>query len=311
MSRPILQDTNTDYWDAVLTRLKVMHARRILRDAYDEMRRRQAAISQACPQSHGVIVDATITADLDNPALTKRVVEWDSEMSLHDELGFLCKRSASSALSATDGRYSPVLLTELARDDLGLVVDELQNDDLVCNARLDARRGPLRPAVEDYGDKMSDLVEAEARGGMARGEARFSFEVPLQEKVEWWHDKYRPRKPKYFNRVHTGYEWNKYNQTHFDHDNPPPKMVQGYKFNIFYPDLVDRSKTPSYSLSPDPTGAVDTCLLRFRGGAPYEDIAFKVVNQEWETSHKRGFRCRFERGILQLYFNFKRHRYRR
>ena len=44
--------------------------------------------------------------------------------------------------------------------------------------------------------------------------------------VYWWHDKFRPRKPKYFNRVHTGYEWNKYNQTHYDHDNPPPKIVQ-------------------------------------------------------------------------------------
>lgn len=45
--------------------------------------------------------------------------------------------------------------------------------------------------------------------------------------VYWWHDKYRPRKPKYFNRVHTGYEWNKYNQTHYDHDNPPPKVCYG------------------------------------------------------------------------------------
>ena len=44
--------------------------------------------------------------------------------------------------------------------------------------------------------------------------------------VYWWHEKYKPRKPKYFNRVHTGYEWNKYNQTHYDHDNPPPKTVQ-------------------------------------------------------------------------------------
>ena len=42
----------------------------------------------------------------------------------------------------------------------------------------------------------------------------------------WWHDKYRPRKPRYFNRVKTGYDWNKYNQTHYDHDNPPPKTVQ-------------------------------------------------------------------------------------
>jgi len=29
-----------------------------------------------------------------------------------------------------------------------------------------------------------------------------------------------------------GFEWNKYNQTHYDMDNPPPKIVQGYKFNV-------------------------------------------------------------------------------
>jgi hypothetical protein len=34
-------------------------------------------------------------------------------------------------------------------------------------------------------------------------------------------------KPRFFNRVKTGFEWNKYNQTHYDHDNPPPKIVQG------------------------------------------------------------------------------------
>ena len=50
--------------------------------------------------------------------------------------------------------------------------------------------------------------------------------APLRPpQVYWWHDKYRPRCPKYFNRVHTGYDWNKYNQTHYDGDNPPPKTV--------------------------------------------------------------------------------------
>jgi hypothetical protein len=29
-------------------------------------------------------------------------------------------------------------------------------------------------------------------------------------------------------------------------DNPPPKIVQGYKFNIFYPDLIDKNTTPEY-----------------------------------------------------------------
>ena len=51
---------------------------------------------------------------------------------------------------------------------------------------------------------------------------------------------------RYFNRVHTGFEWNKYNQTHYDFDNPPPKIVQGYKFNIFFPDLIDKSITPEF-----------------------------------------------------------------
>jgi hypothetical protein len=83
---------------------------------------------------------------------------------------------------------------------------------------------------------------------LQQGEVEFKGEVNMEKQAYWWHDKYRPRKPKYFNRVHTGYEWNKYNQTHYDHDNPPPKVVQGYKFNIFYPDLIDKTKAPTYKV---------------------------------------------------------------
>ena len=127
--------------------------------------------------------------------------------------------------------------------------------------------------------------------------------------VAAWHDKYRPRKPRYFNRVKTGYDWNKYNQTHYDFDNPPPKSVQGYKFNIFYPDLVDPTKTPQFFL--EPADSDDFCILRFHAGPPYEDIAFKIINREWNRSRKRGYRCTFERGVLSLYFNFSSHWYRR
>jgi len=124
-----------------------------------------------------------------------------------------------------------------------------------------------------------------------------------------WQDRYRPRKPRYFNRVKTGYDWNKYNQTHYDHDNPPPKTVQGYKFNIFYTDLIDKTKTPQFFLEPADTP--EYCIIRFHAGPPYEDVAFKIINQEWNRSRKRGYRCCFERGVLSLYFNFKSHWYRR
>jgi len=124
-----------------------------------------------------------------------------------------------------------------------------------------------------------------------------------------WQRKYKGRKPRYFNRVKTGYDWNKYNQTHYDHDNPPPKIVQGYKFNIFYPELVDPTKTPQYFI--ETADSDEFCIIRFHGGAPYEDIAFKIINKEWNRSRKRGFKCSFQRGILSVCFNFKSHWYRR
>lgn len=91
----------------------------------------------------------------------------------------------------------------------------------------------------------NNLYEREKQKGMEAGEAQFSAEAETEGQEYWWNDKYRPRKPRYFNRVKTGFEWNKYNQTHYDKENPPPKIVQGYKFNIFYPDLIDPSKPPT------------------------------------------------------------------
>jgi len=155
------------------------------------------------------------------------------------------------------------------------------------------------------------LYRAEAEKDLDEEEELFNLEENIANPTTYnWEDKYRPRKPRYFNRVHTGYEWNKYNQTHYDTDNPPPKVVQGYKFNIFYPDLIDKSKAPTYKIVKEP-GNDETVLLHFSAGPPYEDIAFRIVNREWEFSHKRGFRSSFDRGCLSLWFNFRRNFYRK
>lgn len=152
-------------------------------------------------------------------------------------------------------------------------------------------------------------VGIDAGYGDLEEELGFTDEIGLDNGDYTVDDKFRHRKPRYFNRVKTGYDWNKYNQTHYDHDNPPPKTVQGYKFNIFYPDLIDKSKTPQYTLHK--ADSDEFCIIRFRAGPPYDDIAFKIINHEWNKSRKRGFRCTFERGVLSLYFNLKTHWYRR
>ncbi|KAI5670687.1 hypothetical protein M9H77_11051 [Catharanthus roseus] len=91
------------------------------------------------------------------------------------------------------------------------------------------------------------------------------------------HHKFWTRKPKYLNRIQ----------------------------------LVMFGITPSYSIEKDGEEEENTCIIRVHGGPPYEDIAFKIVNNEWEYSKKKGFKCTFERVILHLFFNFKRFRYRR
>ncbi|ROV94826.1 hypothetical protein VPNG_09315 [Cytospora leucostoma] len=174
--------------------------------------------------------------------------------------------------------------------------------------------------AQDFSQATRALYEREVARGISENEEIFTAEeaVPSVSKPQWA-EKYRPRKPQYFNRVQMGYEWNKYNQTHYDHDNPPPKVVQGYKFNIFYPDLIDKTKAPTFKIIREggrrrgesfaPAGEEDTCLLRFIAGPPYEDIAFRVVDREWDYSAKkeRGFRSSFDK----LHFQFKKIYYRK
>ncbi|KAF2168592.1 hypothetical protein M409DRAFT_65502 [Zasmidium cellare ATCC 36951] len=181
-----------------------------------------------------------------------------------------------------------------------------------------------RTEVGDASQARDAAFDREVARGLGENEELFTQEeeVVTMNKAQW--DKlYRPRKPKYFNRVLLGYEWNKYNQTHYDHDNPPPKVVQGYRFNVFYPELVDKTKAPTYKIEREngrrrgqtlaPAGEDDTCLIRFTAGAPYEDIAFRIVDKEWDYSAKRerGFKSSFDKGILQLHFQFKKIYYRK
>ena len=46
-----------------------------------------------------------------------------------------------------------------------------------------------------------------AMAGMDTDEVQFSVEMPIQHNVMLWSDKYRPRKPRFFNRVHTVSTW--------------------------------------------------------------------------------------------------------
>ncbi|GMY25011.1 isoform 2 of cactin [Fagus crenata] len=297
-----------EYWEAVLKRLHIYKAKACLKEIHAKMLRKHL-------QRLEEPLEGENESESDHDLELK---EENSEHDINDAETFSPEpmKEETNQDEEEAGSFSPELLHG---DENEEAIDPEEDRAMLERKRVAVVKEQQRRIQEALASKPAapsednfELKAMKSMGAMEEGDAVFGSgsEVNLDSQVYWWHDKYRPRKPKYFNRVHTGYEWNKYNQTHYDHDNPPPKIVQGYKFNIFYPDLVDKIKAPTYTLEKDGSNG-ETCIIRFHAGPPYEDIAFRIVNKEWEYSHKKGFKCTFERGILHVYFNFKRYRYRR
>ncbi|KAJ7972291.1 cactin [Quillaja saponaria] len=296
-----------EYWEAVLKRLHIYKAKACLREIHAKMLRKHLQrLEQPLEGEDKLEKDYVIIPE-----------DEYAEDDVKDDQAFAPEpvEDDNHELEEEAGSFSPQLVNG---DENEEAIDPEEDKAMLEQKRMAVLEEQHRRIQEAMASKPApsednfEMKAMKAMGAMEEGDAVLGSgaEVNLDSQVYWWHDKYRPRKPKYFNRVHTGYEWNKYNQTHYDHDNPPPKVVQGYKFNIFYPDLVDKTKAPVYTIENDGSSG-ETCIIRFHAGPPYEDIAFKIVNKEWEYSHKKGFKCTFERGILHVYFNFKRYRYRR
>ncbi|KAI1103634.1 mid region of cactin-domain-containing protein [Jackrogersella minutella] len=264
---------DTDYWEQLLKSLQIFKAKAKLKNVYEEIRESKVKLLiERDPEKAKALVESeslgsTIHAETKDVAATSKLKHSTAVVP-----------STTSAATSSTSAPPP---------------------------------GTARFATggnEDFSQATKALYEREVARGVSENEEIFTAEetVPSAMKPQWA-DKYRPRKPRYFNRVQMGYEWNKYNQTHYDHDNPPPKVVQGYKFNIFYPDLIDKTKAPTFKIIREhgrrrgesfaPAGEEDTCLIRFIAGPPYEDIAFRIVDREWDYSAKkdRGFKSSFDK----------------
>ncbi|KIK65546.1 hypothetical protein GYMLUDRAFT_39015 [Collybiopsis luxurians FD-317 M1] len=311
------EPVDTDYWEALLKKILVWKAKAnlknlhevVVRNRLEQLRKRQrdealqaqeellAGVARTASSGTAPVVDSiTLEAEI--------VLVEPYDRSMSPPLIDIMKLSAEE-------RQVDIHTQEQDRRALIQLRRAVAASRFVPKQAQQVPEAQNEEAIASGIDLAEALYRAEAERELDEEEELFNMEENIAHPTSYnWEDKYRPRKPRYFNRVHTGYEWNKYNQTHYDTDNPPPKVVQGYKFNIFYPDLIDKSKAPTYKIIKEP-GNDETVLLLFSAGPPYEDIAFRIVNREWEFSHKRGFRSSFDRGCLSLWFNFRRNFYRK
>lgn len=306
-----------DYWEQLLRNLRVWKAKAKLRNVSQEI----------------------VNERLEGLRKQQEEAALAVQKKLQTLLGLESSDSTQSSTMQYDSTLDPEPALKLRAEDKGL--DDLEHKDFIESVVNERRKvlklgyvpqrnkaqgkptaitkpksnQPASGAIsrfapvenDDYSQATKALYDREVARGVEEGEEVFAAEEELTGGKPQWANKYKPRKPRYFNRVQMGYEWNKYNQTHYDHDNPPPKVVQGYKFNIFYPDLIDKSRAPTYKIEREngrkrgqsfaPAGEDDTCLIRFIAGPPYEDIAFRIVDKEWDYSAKRerGFKSSFDK----------------
>jgi hypothetical protein len=328
---------DTDYWEQLLKNLLVWKARAKLKKVYQSVMEsrlstlRNHNLDEAetvRSRLQALLHDGKLGHQSGSSSISEYRKSWDPDPFLHlrpqdksheivDESALLDRIVAERRKISKMG-FVP---TKQTKNDKSTSVTEKRSMGDQPSSTL--TRFAAVPA-EDFSQATKALYEREVARGIGEDEEIFVGEEEVDTKSKaLWSGKYRPRKPRYFNRVQMGYEWNKYNQTHYDHDNPPPKVVQGYKFNIFYPDLIDKTKAPTYKIEREggrkkgqsfaPAGEEDTCVIRFLSGPPYEDVAFRIVDKEWDYSAKRdrGFKSSFDKGILQLSFQFKKIYYRK
>jgi hypothetical protein len=311
---------DTDYWEHLLKSLLVWKARARLRGVSQAIVNSRLESVRKQQYEEANKVKAQLQAALEvAPSDSDDIPEGVASTTTLDPEPFLKLRPEDKALELLDEEAFLSRITDERRRilKLGYVpakqsISENSISALAISKPADSSAsGPSRfaaPPNEDFTHATTALYEREVARGVMENEEIFTNEESVTTaSAGQWSNKYRPRKPRYFNRVQMGYEWNKYNQTHYDHDNPPPKVVQGYKFNIFYPDLIDKSKAPTYKIEREggrkrgqsfaAAGEEDTCLIRFISGPPYEDIAFRIVDKEWDYSAKRdrGFKSSFDK----------------
>ena len=168
---------------------------------------------------------------LDPAAAARQAAELAAEeMDLGDDVD---ETGADEQVEPYDREMSPELLdgNTLSRDDRTLpIVDEDESLRALFAARRLVTSTTFIPRAQrvtqvqetvnapSFADLAAErLYREEAAKNLDEDEEFFNLEEGLFNPGTYtWEDKFRARKPRFFNRVHTGFEWNKYNQTHYE-----------------------------------------------------------------------------------------------
>lgn len=245
----IQNETGIDvgYWESLLSQLKAHMARARLRDRHNKILneklkklKKEQGIKEENVDLFEKRLNERIRKEEKNYLDKRREIESEEK----DEFERIDKIDELNEANEVDlmmlaikeyehGNYSPILLRDSDLADGAFVLTQEEDNKRIELKRNKILHGETKTEQEEFEAKLrQNLTDSYGDESAANGEQK-AAEVAIEHHY-MWSDKYRPRKPRYYNRVHTGYEWNQYNKKHYDVDNPPPKTVQGYKFNVLF-----------------------------------------------------------------------------
>lgn len=118
--------------------------------------------------------------------------------------------------------------------------------------------------------------------------------------------------PKYFNTVIYINDKSIHALSKLEEEEVPlPKIISGYKFNIYYPDLKDLKSTPKFKVVKDRTEPEEYDVLVFTAPDVYMPLKFRIKKGTWKTEYTHGYKCDYKDHVMHLWFRFFHLRYRK
>ncbi|WBW73062.1 cactin, spliceosome complex subunit [Schizosaccharomyces osmophilus] len=303
---------DTDYWEDLLKSIQAYKAMAYLRDLFSQPleQRKQKMVQHEMEKA---ISDANFLRKHQNDTPTTKLYQLPIDPDPLYQIDTISK--TAEPIEQRDYEDS---LSEKIEAIKGSIY--IPTSFLIKKQSKQPQKNLISDTEEDFFNTVSAKLEREyLKAGGEEEQEMFGDFVEGQVKAKS-QDGIQLKKPKYFNKVMLGFEWNSYNQAHYNEAHPPPKAVQGYRFNIFYPDLIGTTRSPTYKIERGPRADRESamtqdnvCIIRFIAGVPYQDIAFCIVDKEWDYSAKRerGFKSSFDNGVLSLHFQFKKTHHKR
>jgi len=191
------------YWESLLSQLQAHMARARLKDRHQQSLRKklqQIKQEQGIPSTTSIpkTIFPVVVQPKESPRSEKQEQhsgdEDENEMEAEEE------KEMEEIDEYESGRYSPPLFTQ---HDLDIDIQKKITDETDDTEKMRRQResvlnsGSVKPDVEDAFEKF-----ARDMGHLNSDDASINGVVPLD--IQYlWSDKYRPRKPRFFNKVHT------------------------------------------------------------------------------------------------------------